>query len=199
MRRTQLLLRLLVPLVLNVVLLSACGTLPTRQQNAQSRSLAPMAASSVPPLAVQQLPETITPPLAPPHSPHRTPRLFVHLPNPVSLDDPGTVVIRNHDQLQQVVDQSVHEIAPPTIDFADSMIILVAQGFTPSGGYNIQIIGVYEEPTRILVTVRSHAPDISCGVTTSVGWHADWVSVSQTEKPVDFWYEPSAPLQQRCK
>jgi protease stability complex PrcB-like protein len=55
--------------------------------------------------------------------------------------------------------------ALPAVDFATEMVILTAMGGRSTGGYSIEILGVFEHSDDVFVSVRETSPGSNCIVT----------------------------------
>jgi hypothetical protein len=74
----------------------------------------------------------------------------------------------------------------PTINFDQEMVILVAMGQRPTGGYSISIEGVYDASGRLFAEVRERSPGDSCGTTQAVTAPVDAVRVPRRDGAVIF-------------
>jgi PrcB C-terminal len=76
----------------------------------------------------------------------------------------------------------------PAIDFTQEMILVVALGERPTGGYSIFVDQVFEADDRgIDVVVRSLRPAFGCVVTDAVTQPVDVARVPLREGPTRFW------------
>jgi hypothetical protein len=86
--------------------------------------------------------------------------------------EPLRIVIRENDTWRGTwkrIHLDYSEVPPlPEIDFSREMIIFVALGERPTGGYGIIIDSVYERNDRLEVVVRSVLPGKTCGLTQAV-------------------------------
>lgn len=58
--------------------------------------------------------------------------------------------------------------AVPSVDFSTEMVIVAAMGTRPSGGFAIEIRGVYELDGDVFVEVREVSPGPGCGTTLAL-------------------------------
>jgi hypothetical protein len=124
-------------------------------------------------------------------------RLRSCLPLPCSfasnsgLDDSLRVVIRDREAWGEMWKQ-IHRRGPwpvpelPEIDFSQEMVIIVALGSRPTGGYAIFIDGVYEQDGRLEIKVSSQSAGKSCMVTQSVTQPVDIVGIPKSATPTVF-------------
>ena len=107
------------------------------------------------------------------------------------LDDPLRVVIRDRETWGEMWKQ-IHPRGPspvselPEIDFSQEMVIVVALGSRPTGGYAIFIDGVNEQDGRLEIKVSSQSAGKSCMVTQSVTQPVDIVRIPKSEAPTVF-------------
>jgi hypothetical protein len=74
----------------------------------------------------------------------------------------------------------------PAIDFDREMVILVAMGERPTGGYSITIEGVYDASGRVFAVVREKSPGADCFVTEAFTQPIDAVRVPRRDGAVTF-------------
>jgi hypothetical protein len=100
------------------------------------------------------------------------------------------LVIRNADQWAQAwarITQNVQPARPvPAVDFAREMIVLVAIGQRPTGGYVITIDGVSEADGRLYAEVRERSPGRGCNTSEGLTQPIDVVRVPRREGTVFF-------------
>jgi PrcB C-terminal len=103
---------------------------------------------------------------------------------------PQRLVIRTAEQWSQAWAQITQNLLPrpsaPTVDFAHEMVILVAMGQRPSGGYSITVDGVYDVGGRIVAEVRESSPGASCITTAALTQPVDAVRVPRRDGAVTF-------------
>ena len=75
---------------------------------------------------------------------------------------------------------------PPAIDFDQEMVILVAMGERPTGGYSITVQGVYDASGRVFAEVREKSPGAGCMVTEAFTQPIDAVRVPRRDGAVMF-------------
>jgi hypothetical protein len=104
--------------------------------------------------------------------------------------EPQRLVIRSAAQWSQVWERITESYLPrppaPTVNFDHEMVILVAMGQRPSGGYSIAVEGVYDAAGRLYAEVRERSPGASCGVTTALTQPVDAVRVPRRDGAVIF-------------
>ena len=106
-------------------------------------------------------------------------------------DSPTRTVIRDQAAWEEAwarTHQGHTPVAPaPVIDFSKEMVILVATGVKPSGGYSIVIERAAEVAADgIAVTVRSTSPGAQCYVTAALTQPVDIARVARRDGPVHF-------------
>jgi hypothetical protein len=85
------------------------------------------------------------------------------------LEEKARVVVR--DAAEWVRSQELLAVSagagptPPAVDFERDMVILVAMGRKPTGGYDIEVSQVTRGDTLLSVTVTETAPGRSCMTT----------------------------------
>ncbi len=75
---------------------------------------------------------------------------------------------------------------PVPIDFGSDMVVVATSGTRPSGGYTIQIEGVFETNGELLVAVLETAPGAGCMTTQSLSAPATAVRVAASSAAVRF-------------
>ena len=110
-------------------------------------------------------------------------RRVAHMYNS-SFDRPARTVIRDRESWQ-VAWATLYIgmppiVAPPTIDFSRSTVVLAALGTRPSGGYDITISRVARDAGVLYVQVTSTSPGDKCGVTLALTQPVDVVVVPHT-------------------
>ena len=100
------------------------------------------------------------------------------------------VVIRSDAQWAQAWDRVVDRVMPkperPAVDFSREIVVLVAMGQRPSGGYAVAIDGVFEADGRLYVRVNERSPGQSCFVTAALTQPVDAVRVPRRDLGVSF-------------
>ncbi|HEX7090550.1 MAG TPA: protease complex subunit PrcB family protein [Longimicrobiales bacterium] len=74
----------------------------------------------------------------------------------------------------------------PPVDFDESIVIAVAMGEQPSGGYAIDVEGVYRTESRLHVVVRETSPGRSCVTPAVVLTPVVAILTQRTEDEVTF-------------
>jgi hypothetical protein len=74
----------------------------------------------------------------------------------------------------------------PAVDFDHEMVVLVAMGRRPTGGYSITVDGVYDSGGRIFAEVREKSPGAGCIVTQAFTAPIDAVRVPRRDGTVIF-------------
>ena len=77
-------------------------------------------------------------------------------------------------------------VAPPVVDFGQSMVILAAMGVQNTGGHMILIEGVHRSEKRLFVTVRQVLPGLGCMTTQTLTSPVDAVQVPKSDEAVTF-------------
>lgn len=72
------------------------------------------------------------------------------------------------------------------IDFSQEMVVVATSGTRPTGGFMIQIEGVYEANGEVLVAVLETRPGSGCMTTQSLTAPATAVRVTRSDLPVRF-------------
>lgn len=75
-------------------------------------------------------------------------------------------------------------IGLPTIDFARREAYLVATGPRSSTGYSLEIVGVRDTGSRIVVTVHERTPSLSDPVRARVTYPYRLITLPRSDKPV---------------
>jgi protease stability complex PrcB-like protein len=135
----------------------------------------------------------------PPSSPDRIdqPLTFARLRSEQSsltytsgLQLPTQFVIRDDSGWQQAWTEIWRGQTPvpalPAIDFDRDMVIVVALGEKPTGGYSIFIDSVTETTTGLTVQLRTVSPGATCAVTLAVSQPVDVARVSQRAGPITY-------------
>ena len=76
--------------------------------------------------------------------------------------------------------------APPTVDFAREMLLVVSMGPRGSGGYVIAIDSVVTAGDTIHVTVREQSPGPRCGTPAVLSAAVALARIERREEPVVF-------------
>ncbi len=74
----------------------------------------------------------------------------------------------------------------PTISFGSEMVVVATSGSKPTGGYSIQIEGVFEANGEVLVAVVETSPGAGCMSTQALTAPATAVRVQSSGAPVRF-------------
>lgn len=74
----------------------------------------------------------------------------------------------------------------PVIAFESEMVVIATSGMRASGGYTIQIEGVFESEGEVLVAVLETSPGALCMSTQALTAPATAVRVSASDSPVRF-------------
>jgi hypothetical protein len=100
------------------------------------------------------------------------------------------LVIRTAEQWAQAWARITQNISPPQpappVDFDHEMVILVAMGQRPTGGYSITVEGVYDADGRTFAEVRERSPGAGCGTTQAFTQPIDAVRVPRRDGAVIF-------------
>ena len=82
--------------------------------------------------------------------------------------------------------QQVSADAPPAVDFARDMAILVASGEHRSGGYSIVVTGVEQDGVNLYVQVQLRSPGDACVVSTVLTQPYHLITLPRSDLPVQF-------------
>ncbi len=74
----------------------------------------------------------------------------------------------------------------PPIDFIRQMLLVVALGTKPTGGYSVSIHSVVEDPSRVTVNVVVLSPAKDCYRTLATTHPIALILIGRTSKPVQF-------------
>jgi PrcB C-terminal len=125
------------------------------------------------------------------------PLSFVRLrPEPLSLTyysgvrRPLRAVVRDSASWQQTWAEiwQGHSPVPalPSVDFQREMVIVVALGEKPTGGYSILLDGVLDSASGLTVQVRIVAPGARCGTTLALTQPVDVARVTRRDGQVNY-------------
>ena len=76
--------------------------------------------------------------------------------------------------------------APPTVDFANEMLLVVSMGTRSSGGYVIAIDSVTAAADSVRVVVREQSPGPRCGTTAALSAPVALARVERSNLPIAF-------------
>jgi len=76
--------------------------------------------------------------------------------------------------------------APPNVDFGREMIVLVALGERPSGGYSILVDSAAANSDGVTVWVGTSSPGPHCGTTLALTQPVDIAKLPRIDAPVRF-------------
>jgi hypothetical protein len=100
------------------------------------------------------------------------------------------LVIRTAAQWSQAWARITQNISPappaPAVDFDHEMVILVAMGQRPTGGYSITVEGIYDADGRTFAEVRERSPGAGCITTQAFTQPIDAVRVPRRDGAVIF-------------
>ena len=107
------------------------------------------------------------------------------------IGDALRIVIRDNEAWRDMWKRIHYPVSPsppplPEIDFSQEMVIVVALGARPSGGYGIIIDGAYERDYLLEVLVRSVSPGKGCLNVAMVTQPVDIVRLPKTQGTVVF-------------
>jgi hypothetical protein len=74
----------------------------------------------------------------------------------------------------------------PTVDFAREMLVIVALGERPTGGYTILVDSAATTTEGLTVWIRIMAPGSGCGVTTALSQPVDVARLPRSDGAVRF-------------
>ena len=106
------------------------------------------------------------------------------------VGEPATVVIRDPEQWRAAWATIVATHSPkpdlPLVDFTKEMVIVVALGTKPSGGYSAEVLRVVRGAYGIDVDYAARSPSDRCFVTGALTQPLDIVIVERVEGTVSF-------------
>jgi len=88
--------------------------------------------------------------------------------------------------IREWVDYSREIFLAQAREYEDTLYLLVTYGEQPTGGYEVEITDVVEEPDRLLVKVSFAEPAEDEPVTTALTYPYDLEAVEPTDLPVEF-------------
>lgn len=102
----------------------------------------------------------------------------------------GRTVVRDRESLAELwtmLQQGRSPvIPPPAVDFGEEMLLFVAQGAFPTGGYSVEIRHVTMLRDTLFVLVRERSPGPTCVVFAAFSQPTDARVVPRTTAPVRF-------------
>ena len=106
-------------------------------------------------------------------------------------EEPARLVIRDGASWQAAWAQTHANMSPvpplPAVDFSTDMIVLVAMGWRPSGGYQILVEGASElGADGAVVAVSSTSPGVRCFVTAALTEPVDIVRMPRRDGEIRF-------------
>jgi hypothetical protein len=106
------------------------------------------------------------------------------------MTDSARLVIRSEAEWRRTWAQLVGHVSPapepPSIDFTNEMVIVVAMGARPTAGNMIRIARVGRSSGVTYVDVVSETPSVRCKAAQMMTSPADVVVVPRIEEPVAF-------------
>jgi hypothetical protein len=104
------------------------------------------------------------------------------------LEESARVVVRDATEWERYREPLAGGPAAgsPAVDFATEMVIVVAMGRRPTGGYSIEVDSVVSSDASLLVAVTETAPGRTCMTTQAFTAPAAAVRVPRFEGPVRF-------------
>ncbi|HEX8514446.1 MAG TPA: protease complex subunit PrcB family protein [Allosphingosinicella sp.] len=108
-----------------------------------------------------------------------------------------TMVVRNsaewQGQWRRITARQANPPPPPNVDFSREMLLVAAMGPQPSGGYEVVIDKVVDQPGDLLAFVRFVSPGRRCGAIAAVTSPVDIVRVPLSPKSVRWLIERQSP------
>jgi len=106
------------------------------------------------------------------------------------IADSLRIVIRDAKAWRKIW-QRIHtpfspEPALPEIDFSRQLVVVVALGTRPTGGYGIIVDRAFQRDNRLEIKVRKQSPGQTCFTNQSVTQPVDIVLIPKTERSVVF-------------
>lgn len=107
-----------------------------------------------------------------------------------AIGEPLQVLVRDVEAWRKMWEQIHRTVSPlpplPDIDFSREMVVVVALGARPTGGYGIIVDRAYERDDRLEIVVRKQTPGKTCFNTQAVTQPVDIVRLPKTERSVVF-------------
>ena len=106
------------------------------------------------------------------------------------IPDSLRIVIRDAKAWREVWERIHKPFSPepplPKVDFSRELVVVVALGTRPTGGYGIIVDRAYQRDDRLEIIVRKQSPGQTCFTTQSITQPFDIVLVPKTERLVVF-------------
>ena len=107
------------------------------------------------------------------------------------LTKPVQLVIKDSKEWQEVWERShckvISPVPPlPEIDFTKELIVVVALGTRPTGGYGIFVDRAVDKNNRREITVGKQSPGKNCFTTQALTQPVDIARLPKTDRPVVF-------------
>lgn len=100
------------------------------------------------------------------------------------------VVVRTDEEWTRVWERITHRVSPPVprpaVDFSQEMVVVVAMGGRPTGGYAIAVEGVFEAEGRLYAAVLEKSPGAACILTQALTQPIDVVRIPRRDGIVSF-------------
>jgi hypothetical protein len=106
------------------------------------------------------------------------------------IEKPMRTVITKQEDLVQVWERvyANQQVKPklPYVDFSKEIVVVLALGMKPSGGYSIRTLEVMDAGSTIDITVGSSSPGNNCVVTASLTSPVELIRMNASKKSVKF-------------
>jgi hypothetical protein len=106
------------------------------------------------------------------------------------ISDSLRVVIRDAASWRKIWERIHSPFSPtpplPEIDFSLQLVLVVALGERPTGGYGIIVDRAYQRDDRVEVIVRKQTPGKACGTTQAITQPVDIVRIPRTKRVLVF-------------
>jgi hypothetical protein len=106
------------------------------------------------------------------------------------ISDSLRIVIRDAEAWRKVWELINSPVSPkpplPEIDFSREMVLVVALGTRPTGGYGIIVDRAYQRDDRIEIIVRKQTPGKTCGTTQAITQPVDIVRLPKSKRLMVF-------------
>lgn len=99
------------------------------------------------------------------------------------------MVVRTEEEWARLWERITQRVSPPiprpSVDFSREMVLVVAMGERPTGGYTIVVEGIVQADRHLHAMIRESSPD-GCGVTGALTQPIDVVRVPRRDGGVSF-------------
>ena len=109
------------------------------------------------------------------------------------LAQPERIVVRDEGAWREVWEVIWRQHSPqplPEVDFSQEMLVVVALGERPTGGFGILADSAFADDKELVIRVRTITPGPRCGTTQALTQPVDVARVPRTELAVRFRDQP---------